>query len=570
MSTSPRSTWMDLVPDLAASNVRIAPRSTPTLTTMCFSTLPPGFLVPEGVRSRVTGSVIYTTVTTIIETEPGSFTQSTLAASPEPSSSPSTTSSAVILTSTTSDRNPPPETSVIQHSEFSTPDPSDTTPAAPSTGVFSPTHGAYSASSDMSSRGAATSSPSTTSSAVIPTSTARDRNPPPDTSVIQHSEFNTPDPSDTTPAAPSTGVFSPMPSSHGVYSASSDMSSRGAATSATSSMLWHTDGPLAPASSSQGSVTSASEGPTSTTPEAAGSGRAARIALPLIIGIVGAVLLVVLGGLGVCARCRLRARMAANKGSTVYGCPASESSGDERSRGRTVIGVDKDSHPGSMLALDQHRLATDTLDAVFPADSRDLVYDAKCCSQCPGADDAAHTRGQPGVAPGAHPEHTPGGKCTCLVEDQPPREPCRNKSNTAPFEDLLSQWFSTPPAYAPARYPQRFSVSSINSTHARPFGPRPPLMSYSQLYGDQEDGTSEQTQSAGNGTYPRHAEDGGGLCLYPGQQDFTSFVSGAMKRLWGSLERIVWRDDASTRRMWLHNGDDGGPNIRTLLFLVEY
>lgn len=162
-----------------------------------------------------------------------------------------------------------------------------------------------------------------------------------------------------------------------------------------------------------------------------------------------------------------------------------------------------------MLALDQHRLATDTLDAVFPADSRDLVYDAKCCSQCPGADDAAHTRGQPGVAPGAHPEHTPGGKCTCLVEDQPPREPCRNKSNTAPFEDLLSQWFSTPPAYAPARYPQRFSVSSINSTHARPFGPRPPLMSYSQLYGDQEDGTSEQTQSAGNGTYPRHAEDGG-------------------------------------------------------------
>lgn len=43
-----------------------------------------------------------------------------------------------------------------------------------------------------------------------------------------------------------------------------------------------------------------------------------------------------------------------------------------------------------------------------------------------------------------------------------------------------------------------------------------------------------------------------------------------MKRLWGSLERIVWRDDASTRRMWLHNGDDGGPNIRTLLFLVEY
>lgn len=106
------------------------------------------------------------------------------------------------------------------------------------------------------------------------------------------------------------------------------------------------------------------------------------------------------------------------------------------------------------------------------------------------------------------PEHTQGGPCACLVED-PPLPNATPFDETPPDEESLSRWPSAPPAYAPAQGPQRLSVSSISSTQARPFGPRPPLLSYSQLYGNQKDGTSEQTQSAGNVAYHRHAEDGG-------------------------------------------------------------
>ena len=71
-------------------------------------------------------------------------------------------------------------------------------------------------------------------------------------------------------------------------------------------------------------------------------------------------------------------------------------------------------------------------------------------------------------------------------------------------EDVTSHRPDTLPVYACRRSTQRLSSSSTNTIHARPLGPRTPLLSYAQLYGAQSDGDTN-----GRASYPRQAEDGG-------------------------------------------------------------
>lgn len=144
------------------------------------------------------------------------------------------------------------------------------------------------------------SSSSNTVSVVTAQSSTESWNLPSYTFSASQSASNTLDTSDHPLAAPSATVSLPAASLRGAYSASTVARSRGVTTASL-------DESSVPASSDQGSAT--------TVPErheaSSGPGRAAHIELPLIIGIVGAVLVMVFGVFGIYARRRWRARLAA-------------------------------------------------------------------------------------------------------------------------------------------------------------------------------------------------------------------------------------------------------------------
>lgn len=282
--------------------------------------------------------------------------------------------------------------------------------------------------------------------------------------------------------------------------------------------------------SSQRSATGVSRGhPTGSAVATIVAGRVTRTRLPLILGIVATVFgLVLLGALGVYARRRWRARLVARQRIPGEQCYVGRSwmpadafvnvepfLVDEKSEirraerdGGPLVRMDDPPDPYGLQAggpdLFSASPASDPAHVPSNVHARSIIVI-----------DAARGTRSPAAEPGLRSEHTSTNHRICSVEGPPlvehdgsgPNAALPDWSQLPPNEATPSQCPNTPPAYAHAPLPQRFSASSAGGT-ARPLGPRPPLMSYAQLYGDRADDPDGQ-QSTTDDAYPRQAEDGG-------------------------------------------------------------
>ena len=113
------------------------------------------------------------------------------------------------------------------------------------------------------------------------------------------------------------------------------------------------------------------------------------------------------------------------------------------------------------------------------------------------------------VNPNTTPDCTPTVTEASVMEDHmselislPSGELQCVESSQDPEEDETPQVPHSLPVYACRRPALRLSTSA-NATQTRPLGPRPPLLSYAQLYCGQDSGTDERA------LHTRHAEDGG-------------------------------------------------------------